>query len=493
MASPQLFEINDIVFLSPTSSYYGYPKDDGNPSAVYGKVTGSRTVTWSSGRRNEYDFREHLVHSKNLKNIYEPIAKLLIEVLTKNKVISFGFSHNSMVGNLAFGAWYEIVSLEDCIITTPAYRDVSELSINIPNIKLRRLPFTDIPGNSVASETAIRTIDVLQLLRSNYTLYSEEEVKGQLEKIELERKKLLEERKGIIDMFSNSMIETFGEEFIHIKDVDGTTEFITHFPEITIKNSEGKSHKIVDLYTKFIIKADNKFADKLEGLRTTRTYAEVNSAYHHSHLTSSNSRMNWSNFCLGESTPIKMLITEFSLDVKNYTEDNIDMFCYQLNNYVRWESIEGRPYMYIRNITNRRRVADIRNDRSLEDAYNKYTALYNDFPFEIINSTDYDSVKVVSNEEFEKRVTSVASEFVYKIGEEYYSNQRDTIDSSYKSQIGDHVLTFKDKKIKYNITSGDDKEAKIQKVAHPKIQEYVANRLSEQFELFLSEEDHKDN
>lgn len=496
MASPQLFENNDVVFISPICNYYGYDERDGNPSLVWGRVAsrdGGR-VRWNNDRSNDYCLREKIIHARDLKTVYEPIAKSLAELLATKKVISFRYSWNSIVGgNLAYGAWYEIVSVEDKIITTPAYRDIPALSINIPNINLRRLAYTDIPGNSVVNNPRIQTIDVLQLLKSNYTLYTEEESKKVLEKIELERKKLLEERKVIIDMFSKSMVETFGEEFVDIKDVNGATEFITYFPDITIKNSEGKSHRIIDLYTKFTINPDNKFSGGLYGLRATRTHSEVNCGYIHSHLHSGNGRRSWDNFCLGDSTPIRTLITEFSSDTENYTEDNIDMFCYQLNNFVRWESLEGNPYISIRNVTNKRRVADIRNGRSLEEAYNKYTALYNDFPFEIINSTTHDSIKVITNEEFEKRITGVASEFVYKIGEEYYSNERETLSREYIDQIGYTMLTFKDKEIKYNITSGDDKEQKAQKVAHPKITEYVCNRLSEQFELFLSEEEHKDN
>jgi hypothetical protein len=488
MASPQLFKTDDVVLLSPITSYYGSSYTDNNPSLVDGRVVNNGRISWSNGTNNSYNFNCDIISAKTFKDIYENIALSLAKILSEKKILYICNSQTGMINNLQWGNYYQITKIEDYIINTPTYREVPALNINIPKITLEYLKV----GGSSGSEKVV--VDVLTLLRTNFELFSDEDLRVELEAARIEAEKKLQERKVIIDMFTRSMIDTFGEEFIDVRDVNNTTEFITYFPDITIKNSQGRSHNIKNLYTKFVITENNIFDGALYGVRSTRTYSEVLGEYNHSHLRESKERKDWSSFCLGDATPIRMLITEFSTDKKNFTEENIDMFCYQLNSYVRWESLEGIPYRKMEGITTRRGVNSLNDTSKLEDIFNKYTTLYKDFTFNTENSNGFDAIKVVRNDEFEKRITGIAHEFAYKIGNNYYaSNSSKSISSNYKRQIGDKVLTFKGIDIKYNLITGDDKEAKAQKVAHPKITEYVANRISEQFELFLSEEEYKDN
>lgn len=156
-------------------------------------------------------------------------------------------------------------------------------------------------------------------------------------------------------------------------------DIIIKFPEIVIKNSSDKSHTIRDLYVKFQYKqvAQNiiinsaetplsylddhpeimlhdgfyqpfknfTIGSQIHGLRETLTEKEYRSNYHHSHLSSSPD-MRWTQFCLGSGEIGQTLL----LLESGFTIDLFQMALYQLEAYVAWESIEGRPYNYIRSI-----------------------------------------------------------------------------------------------------------------------------------------------
>lgn len=116
------------------------------------------------------------------------------------------------------------------------------------------------------------------------------------------------------------------------------------FPEIEISNKNDNKHIIKDLYVKigYKINGSNVKLTELQGYRGKMTYEEHSSKYSHSHLPSSGLN-SFAPFCLGSSE---------MADLKNdwvITEDDFDqilfeLFLYQLDAYVRWESLDGGPY-----------------------------------------------------------------------------------------------------------------------------------------------------
>lgn len=135
------------------------------------------------------------------------------------------------------------------------------------------------------------------------------------------------------------------------------------FPELEIVNSENRRHKIYDLYVLFKFKYENKFDednnliidDKLikstgefYGTRGKLMYKEYNSNYRHSHLTSSS--FQFSNFCTG-SGPIHSDIIALQ---DEFDEDIFIGMLFNLDAYVRWESLEGGPYIKMENIVSER-------------------------------------------------------------------------------------------------------------------------------------------
>jgi hypothetical protein len=177
-------------------------------------------------------------------------------------------------------------------------------------------------------------------------------------------------------------------------------DFYIRFPEITITNSRKKTHIIRDLFVRFSIRPDDgTFLVGLYGCRGQLTRAEIYSDYGHSHL-SGLSGGNFDGFCLGSDYIIDIMHSIRSFKDPLYFK-KFEGFLYQLGEYVRYESIEGRPYRYIRNIGFRSRrenqsssvIASAVNDIKVHFRGYKYYpdfSLDSDFGVTIINTEEYE-------------------------------------------------------------------------------------------------------
>lgn len=122
---------------------------------------------------------------------------------------------------------------------------------------------------------------------------------------------------------------------------------LVKFPKLTIVNSRKNKHDIKDLFVKINLRSDTTLDPSLLGIRTTLEKDEYFSGYLHSHLP----HPTWNpymflRFCLGSGEITQVL----ALLANGFTEPNFTLFCIHLNNYVRWESIEGMPHKHIENI-----------------------------------------------------------------------------------------------------------------------------------------------
>ena len=131
------------------------------------------------------------------------------------------------------------------------------------------------------------------------------------------------------------------------------------YPEIEITNTNKEKHTIKNLVVVFSLKWDSSFKkwkiNDMTGLRLTLSYLELNKSYSHSHLNSNSitskfKSMTSSKFCLGSST-LGMSIAEYNTE-SNKEQSNLVLegILYTLDTYVTWESLEGVPYNYIRNL-----------------------------------------------------------------------------------------------------------------------------------------------
>lgn len=130
-----------------------------------------------------------------------------------------------------------------------------------------------------------------------------------------------------------------------------SNKLIIHWPEFEITNSKKHKHTIRDLFVKvFIIwSSDGKKARLSQvpnGKRLTLTQAEVNVGYRHSHM-SSGTTSEWGHFCVG-SGPVPDMIAQLLEDIN---PENFFLFLVLLDQYVRWESLEGGPYIRMASIS----------------------------------------------------------------------------------------------------------------------------------------------
>lgn len=165
----------------------------------------------------------------------------------------------------------------------------------------------------------------------------------------------------------HEMIKIFEQKFQGNQDlafeVKETSELRPYFkvlyPEIEITNTRKEKHTIKNLVVVFSLKWDSYFKkwkiDEMTGLRLTLSYLELNKLYPHSHLSATRltdkfKSMSSSKFCLGSST-LGMSIAEYNTE-SNREQSNLVLegILYTLDTYVTWESLEGVPHNYIRNL-----------------------------------------------------------------------------------------------------------------------------------------------
>ena len=131
-------------------------------------------------------------------------------------------------------------------------------------------------------------------------------------------------------------------------------EILIHFPKIKMTNSKGLQHDITNMYAMLRYQHINKmFSGTLRGARSTRTGSEQTNSYIHSHLPSTG-LCNFGSFCLGSST-LGMLLSDLATiqPTPERLEDlklRFMLVLMEIENYLGWESVEGGPYKYMKDI-----------------------------------------------------------------------------------------------------------------------------------------------
>lgn len=147
----------------------------------------------------------------------------------------------------------------------------------------------------------------------------------------------------------------FGENRVDIIETIDTrtyTNVYIWFPKETISNAKGQNHTIYDLYIKVEF-VDSRFV-AMRTIRTSFTLAELYSGYGHSH-SPTRAYMNTGNkvnkyteersCCLGTG-PLSQLID------KTIDSNVLMSLCIYIEKWVRWESLEGGPYITMEKVGN---------------------------------------------------------------------------------------------------------------------------------------------
>lgn len=124
-----------------------------------------------------------------------------------------------------------------------------------------------------------------------------------------------------------------------------TAYIIVHFPEFTITNELEETHTIKDMYVRITVNEDKTICPGIQGQRSTLTDKEYISDYTHSHLFGGHEC--YSSFCLGTG-PIKNTLLSL---VDSGSDDLWLLFCGELEEFLKVESLSGGPYKKISDLS----------------------------------------------------------------------------------------------------------------------------------------------
>lgn len=124
-----------------------------------------------------------------------------------------------------------------------------------------------------------------------------------------------------------------------------TAYIIVHFPEFTITNEFEETHTIKDMYVRITVNENKTIGPRILGQRSTLTDEEYVTSYSHSHLPIGYG--GYSDFCLGQG-PIKNTL----LSLVDYGSDDLWLlFCGELEEFLKVESLSGGPYKKISDLS----------------------------------------------------------------------------------------------------------------------------------------------
>lgn len=180
---------------------------------------------------------------------------------------------------------------------------------------------------------------------------------------------------------------------------------VLKYNDITLTNSEGSSHFIKSIFIKLRFnKITKRFDNSIQGVRGDLSVKELNSGYSHSHLRTSQNF--WTTFCLG-SSEIAGILTDLNDD--NFNDAKFDLLLYNLEEYIKWESIEGGPYFRIANLNYGE------STREMSFTNETLNEIYEDFlSEELLFNTTFDvslkKIKIVNDDLFIKNLSAVCPE-----------------------------------------------------------------------------------
>lgn len=120
---------------------------------------------------------------------------------------------------------------------------------------------------------------------------------------------------------------------------------IIRFNDVIVSNSKGDKALIQEIYVKVPLRYDGNLYRGMQWLRTTYSYYHWRNNYAHSHLSSISTQQapTWKNPCTGDG-PINLTMDSLRM---HPTEDLWALFCYELEECIKVESLAGGPYIRI--------------------------------------------------------------------------------------------------------------------------------------------------
>lgn len=277
------------------------------------------------------------------------------------------------------------------------------------------------------------------------------------------QKEFIRKSMSLFDNMAEILDSTYGQDKWDTYD----NSIVIHFTDFYITNGHSKNY-IKDLYVllSFEIKSKNESKVSLNGIRATVSPMEYIRNYGHSHL--SGGCFYKGTFCLG-SGPLNQTICTI---IPDYNDDLFQLFLYQLNDYVKWESIQGGPYRRINSIYANKKI-NYAKWLSLEYAYRKF--IENKCKFEIILNNN--SIDVKLDESSLNNIIQYYSRDYrcVKFEGQYYNYK--FIDGAPSSFQPNNLLTFQNKEIKSKIELSTNAEYSYETTTNPRVIWYIKERL----------------
>ena len=191
------------------------------------------------------------------------------------------------------------------------------------------------------------------------------------------------------------------------------------FPIVNITNRNNNRHTIKDLLVEIRLynsENQNIKIDSLKGGRLTLSYAEYQSDYFHSHLSTTKGVISsgmtlpyMDSFCTGSG---EINIFQLSINGDGFTEERFMRYAMQILSLVSYESIEGTPYRYMNRIGTHSRSGSYfhLDNRRKELFFQKVINWYKQtetIPNIDITIDSTNSYSVAQNENFQKFVEKV--------------------------------------------------------------------------------------
>lgn len=156
-----------------------------------------------------------------------------------------------------------------------------------------------------------------------------------------------------------------------------------HFPKVDLTDGQ-YHHEIKDLYVLLYFDQNMYHNSTLKGYRGTVVVEELDSAYCHSH-TNNSANYEPSAFCLGSSETAELM----SMLRNNFSKDILRRILVILYSYVPWESLEGGPYRYVRDLNKKSERIPSVSSSQVRRGVKGFLENSKSFPFDIIKFKNY--------------------------------------------------------------------------------------------------------
>ena len=336
-----------------------------------------------------------------------------------------------------------------------------------------------------------------------------------------------------------------GSDWSYTHAVSFTPVFVIHFDKINMENSLEKKHVVKDLFVQFTLGAilytdidallgedqvgfrvptalaieaatseieieevpkNILYPYTLSGSRTTFTSAELDSSYIHSHLSSLDG-INLENisksttFCTG-SGEISSLISVIS--ATRFDDVNHMLFLNTIKSLIEWESLEGKPYTYIKNIKEDQGIKRFGEDNLYtSDCYHTLLSYVSSNTEGLLNTLDYRIVsgiyRVIMNKNFHDTLKDIfIKESIQNNSQAVLKSAFYTVENGYtyhysplaktksrkamrrRLELGKQYVSFREKRIYLKVGPRESKVPDInQYKVHKKLLKYVKSTIEQ--------------